>query len=390
MLRFLAVFLGAIGMGSAVVAAPFAYDGFDYSSGNLDGKNGGYGWQAGSAGAWDNQTATSVVVSPGSMSYTDSTGNSLVTSGGKVAFTQDSMRGVRNLNPSAAPANLVDSTSGRLGKDGSSIWMSFLFEYDTADTTSFGGITLFEGPFSGGGNGTHRLTIGQHGQMFNDTLFSYGPPGIPNDNTDLYNVASNVQLSTASLIVMRFDFFEFLGPMPSGDPPYYDEIPGEDEVYMWVNPELGSLPSDEDAVYSRFRRDARADDQIPSWTFDRLRITTNRGGPSTFLDEIRLGATFEDVTPIAGDFDGDRDVDGADFLNWQSNAGTVGSALAGQGDANLDGNVDEADLLLWQAGYSASSGSAPIHAVPEPALAGFLIGVGLPLVLKRTFWRRQL
>ena len=49
-----------------------------------------------------------------------------------------------------------------------------------------------------------------------------------------------------------------------------------------------------------------------------------------------------------GDFDGDQDVDGADFLAWQRGLGTAApNAAPTHGDADGDRDVDAADLLLW-------------------------------------------
>lgn len=58
-----------------------------------------------------------------------------------------------------------------------------------------------------------------------------------------------------------------------------------------------------------------------------------------------LFGTFE------GDFDGDQQVSGNDFLRWQRNFGmTVGAAQA-HGDATGDGDVDDNDLAVWSATY---------------------------------------
>ena len=50
----------------------------------------------------------------------------------------------------------------------------------------------------------------------------------------------------------------------------------------------------------------------------------------------------------SGDFDGDGDVDGADFLSWQRGFGLTGGATSGDGDGNGDGKVDGLDLSVWQ------------------------------------------
>ncbi|NOZ40434.1 MAG: PEP-CTERM sorting domain-containing protein [Planctomycetes bacterium] len=68
---------------------------------------------------------------------------------------------------------------------------------------------------------------------------------------------------------------------------------------------------------------------------------------------------------LSGDFDGDGDVDGSDFLEWQR---TDGSASG---------------LLQWQTNYGAASSSALATAVPEPStlMLGALAGLAM--------WRRK-
>lgn len=69
------------------------------------------------------------------------------------------------------------------------------------------------------------------------------------------------------------------------------------------------------------------------------------------------------------DFDGDGDVDGADFLVWQRGFGITGTATLGQGDANNDKNVDSADLAIWRNQFGTGTGVSSLGsiAVPEPA-----------------------
>lgn len=58
---------------------------------------------------------------------------------------------------------------------------------------------------------------------------------------------------------------------------------------------------------------------------------------------------------VAGDFDGDGDVDGRDFLIWQRGYGTVQLiASATNGDADADRDVDGSDLGVWRANYGTS------------------------------------
>ncbi len=55
---------------------------------------------------------------------------------------------------------------------------------------------------------------------------------------------------------------------------------------------------------------------------------------------------------LDGDFDGDGDVDGADFLAWQRGESPNGATTG--------------DLALWQSGYGTSSSLASAATVPEP------------------------
>jgi hypothetical protein len=77
-----------------------------------------------------------------------------------------------------------------------------------------------------------------------------------------------------------------------------------------------------------------------------------------------------------GDFDGDGDVDGADFIAWQTNFPTTGGATSAMGDGNGDGNVDGADFAIWQTDFPVipGPGAAP---VPEPGAAWLLLFGGI-------------
>lgn len=67
------------------------------------------------------------------------------------------------------------------------------------------------------------------------------------------------------------------------------------------------------------------------------------------------------------DFDDDGDVDGVDFLIWQSAFGKFpGNASNSDGDANNDGFVTTADLDIWENDYGSESLQAAVATVPEP------------------------
>jgi hypothetical protein len=110
------------------------------------------------------------------------------------------------------------------------------------------------------------------------------------------------------------------------------------------------------------------------------------------IDEIRIGQTWADVTAPAvaaqpGDFDGDGDVDGADFVAWQTNFPKASGATLAEGDADGDGDVDGADFVVWQTNFpfTPGGGASPI---PEPGSIVLTIFGSLAIVASRRSLRR--
>lgn len=95
---------------------------------------------------------------------------------------------------------------------------------------------------------------------------------------------------------------------------------------------------------------------------------------STLLANLEVDAARAILDAIAApaDFDGNGAVDGADFLLWQRQLGSVGYYPLKQlaADGNSDGVVDAADLNLWKlqmaANTLAGSNVDKSVAVPEP------------------------
>jgi hypothetical protein len=101
--------------------------------------------------------------------------------------------------------------------------------------------------------------------------------------------------------------------------------------------------------------------------------------------------TFESgVLLIPGDFNGDGNVDGLDFVVWQNNFPKASAANLSDGDADGDGDVDGADFVVWQTNFPFSSSSATTP-IPEPH-AGFVMlsgAVGLAWVMRSICRRRR-
>jgi len=73
------------------------------------------------------------------------------------------------------------------------------------------------------------------------------------------------------------------------------------------------------------------------------------------------GVNIRPVATFSANFDGDADVDGADFLTWQRGRGT-GSA-ASMGNANGDSLINHLDLQVWAAQFGEPLSSV---VAPEP------------------------
>ncbi|WP_428308084.1 hypothetical protein [Lacipirellula sp.] len=109
---------------------------------------------------------------------------------------------------------------------------------------------------------------------------------------------------------------------------------------------------------------------------------TSRGYVGQFLDDVLNVFGFS--AGLAGDFDLNGVVDGADFLAWQQQFGT--SVTPGTGaDADGDGLVDGDDLAIWQGNFGAIAAAPVAAAVPEPSalLLGTLAVAGVAGLRRR-------
>jgi hypothetical protein len=99
--------------------------------------------------------------------------------------------------------------------------------------------------------------------------------------------------------------------------------------------------------------------------------------------EVFNASQFSLSDTIAGDFDGNGIVDGADLNDWKGAFGRTGAA-----DANGDSVSDGSDLLAWQRtlGNSRPPAAAPSTPIPEPTTPMLLAA---SIVLFATFFRSR-
>ena len=86
---------------------------------------------------------------------------------------------------------------------------------------------------------------------------------------------------------------------------------------------------------------------------------------------------------IAGDYNGDGEVDVDDYNAWRTSFGLSSRPNVPPADVNRNGVVDAADYVIWRKAFGsggAGSGEA-LASVPEPATASLLIAIAAGLVL---------
>jgi hypothetical protein len=147
----------------------------------------------------------------------------------------------------------------------------------------------------------------------------------------------------------------------------------DDAVRLWLNPVPGQSAPETPNVFSSDIYDVStaggvAQSNIAAFWFQSR--TTNILPGDLEFDELRIGKTFESVTPaaaagMAGDFNGDNVVDGADFLAWQR----------GESPSSLSSG----DLETWKSQFGVSGAGASVAAIPEPTSAALIAVASLGL-----------
>jgi beta-glucanase (GH16 family) len=104
-----------------------------------------------------------------------------------------------------------------------------------------------------------------------------------------------------------------------------------------------------------------------------------------FMD-VEYVRVWQPQTGLSGDYNGDGEVDAADYIVWRRSVGQNGFGLAADGSGN--GSVGQEDFILWKQNFGSSNmpaaASFAAFNVPEPT-AAVPMAVGLMLVYAQRF-----
>ncbi|BBO31215.1 hypothetical protein [Lacipirellula parvula] len=343
------LFCGALAItlagASLAQAALTANDPFNYTTGDLTGKNSGVGW----AGAYTD-TGNSTVIETAGLSY------------GGLPTTPGS---VRTADGGAATTISFRTLSNTYGDGETETWVSFLGRRNgTTASNLFAGVSFYN---------TNGTATADGEVSFASSVNSATPVWRVLDlgGSTASESAVAITPNAVHFLVARI-VWNVADPNLGGT--------GTSAVYLYVNPTAGQgLPAA-----------ASAGRNITMTNFNKIRFAGQNAIDYSF-DDIRIGDTFADVAPFLApnaDFNNSGSVTIDDFNVLKSNFLT-GTALA-QGDANYDGKVDHADFFLWRTAFVTAGGSLEglSLSIPEPssaAIAGSLglMAYGIGLVRRR-------
>ena len=218
-------------------AVLIVYEGFDYpQQTGLATQSGGTGW----ATTWDSSTWRTNSLGYGEIS-TGLTYSTLTTVGQAARNENNGNQSFRTFTPQGATGLAT-------------YWISFLIQKDLASGASSFGISLFNGP------GSEQNFLGHA----NSDNFSVAGQGANN--------LGPLVTTTPSFFVARYDMTTNF-------------------AHFWIDPSLSGTPSDASAF------NGSAGTAFTDFTFDRIRLGKFDGN-SGYLDEIRIGTAYGDVSPV--------------------------------------------------------------------------------------------
>lgn len=304
---------GAMLFSATANARLICYDGFDYTAGsNLSGNDGGEGW----SGPWSGNDPAYKIQAPG---FEYNSGRPLYVTGNKV-FANNTGWG--------RPERLV--TGAPFGTPGTTNWISCMIRADVALETNiyYHEIQLRDSTQA-------RLAFTAHNTFKPKwAVYQQGGPSAVS--------GANIVSGEMVFIVARI---------------IYGINPTQDAVVMWINPSLTNPPNPADSQAAKVN--------VNHFTWDRICVFS-RMFPAYF-DEIRVGETWEDVTP-------DEPTPVATPVNISPTNGETGVSLtpvlqASNFSSSKPGDVHEASVFLINSadGKSFTITTGAFTAITVPA-----------------------
>jgi len=287
-LSTLALTMGAFLVATLSVRAQLtAYDGFNYPAGSsIATQTGGdsFGW----GGPWASSTAGSKI---GTNTASGLTYGGLTTDGGALQVgTPQSASGTGSAGgTTATPQILLPGTLGSLAAaNGGTLWISFLFYNPTYPTTTYyrqSNLGFFSGATSGAANGSEKAdlgmpngsaTVGSNFAAWGGTVSASAP-----NISSVSAFSASIQLITVELVV--------------------DTTTAADSYYAWfnLNPSLLGSNANTPGIGTADVSNTTAD--LTSVNALRFQAgNANASGTNAFytVDELRVGDSFADVTPV--------------------------------------------------------------------------------------------
>jgi hypothetical protein len=326
LLFFIAVLF--FSFGNTAKAQLIASESFNYNTGNITGDNGGTGWSSAWLTTTFNSSNTTIatagltmppqVVGVGNQNH--QVGNDFRNFRYLDTTSSQALSLMDNNGDPGATANTNYHWGKGYGKDGTTIWFSFLF-YRSNNTQGYGGMHLMYGM---------DLNFDQYGNKMAHQRFQFGADNSHanymlsrtiNGNPNLSGCGVTVQGTTPvngtlHLIVVRIDF-----------------KPGAERVFQWIDPLSCTTPDT-----------AVVDTRMSACDFRFNAVNIGAGSNANFeFDELRIGLTYNDVVNCSTGLNYDQMSSAANFAFPNPNNGNFNLNFISENHTN--GTIIVSDVL---------------------------------------------